>query len=116
MELSPEMGVHFAAASVGEKEITEAVNAVQRAYEDFMGPAWEKAQPPDEESMKAVTARGIAFVIALGAFHTVKMHGASAKFEEFMADAVVDVAGAMLKQVAEHRKEQAVAKRREGQA
>lgn len=55
--------LHF--TDIGANDFTEAVNFVQKAYIEYMTPAWEAAKNGDPD---LVAKRGFAFAIGTGAF------------------------------------------------
>ena len=90
---------------VGEDEVTTAVNLIQKVYDEFMGPAWEKMKQEGEEGAKLVSARAFAFVIATGAFHILQTAGAPDQVVEVITEAVADVATQMKAQLPKQKRE-----------
>jgi hypothetical protein len=99
------MGNIFSAEVSGE-EITDAVNAVQRAYDEYMGPAWKKLQEEGEAGGQMVASRGFSLLVATGAFHLLLLTGTPEEMLEMVKEAVKDTYDQMAQQLKQKRKEQ----------
>lgn len=59
---------------VGGEEISEALNLIQKAYDEYLGAAWEMLEQEGKETGGAMIAgRGFAFAVAIGAFYNFLM-------------------------------------------
>jgi|SRR5690606_40932345 len=92
-------------AELGDKEINEAVNFVQKTYQDYMAAAWKEMEAnPSPEAASVVAQRGFAFVVASGAIHMFLSHGAPKELEMMVASIIASVVGQMQEQAADAEK------------
>lgn len=104
MEISSKnVGLKFLDTEMGSDDITEALNAVQEAYDKFMTPAWELVKQDAEKGGNMAVKRGLAFVVASGAMHMFLSHGSSKSIENLVAEAIGEVVPQMLQQAKEQR-------------
>jgi len=106
MEIDKKMLGAFFSTEVGGDEMTDAVNAIQRAYDEYMKPAWEKVEKEGAAGGEMVAERGFSFMVAVGAFHMVLSGGTNPQIESAIADAVGDVVTQMRAQLAQKYREQ----------
>jgi hypothetical protein len=104
MEISAKHAKMIFATDFGDDEINLAVNFMQKAYEEFMKPAWGKLQAAatDEEREEAAAdaaKRGMGFVVSTGAFHMFLSKRAPPEIVEMIANIIADVVTQMSEQV-----------------
>lgn len=93
----------FLSTTVGGTEITDAVNAVQRAYDAFIGDAWDAPDVDGEERGARVAARTVAWSVALAAHHMILTRGAPESIAEAVADMVGETVASMERQIERSR-------------
>lgn len=108
MEINAKHANMVFAAEFGDEQINMAVNFMQKAYEDFMKPAWDKLAiaTTDEEKAAAgqdVAQRGMGFVVATGAFHMMLSAKAPKEIEDILADIIANVTEQMSQQLEARR-------------
>lgn len=99
------MGTIFA-ADVGGEEISAALNAIQKAYDEYMKVGWEKLEKEGEPGGQDVAARGFSFLVASGAFHFLLLHGSPKEMMEMVKEAVRETLEQMVAQLHEKHREQ----------
>ncbi len=91
-------------AAIGDEEITEAVNMIQKVYDDFLAPAWKKMEENKEEGGKMVASHSVAFIAACAAFVTLLTEGMPESMEEMFGQMVGEVVSQMKVHLAEKKK------------
>jgi hypothetical protein len=98
-----QMGNVFA-TEVDGVEISEALNRIQKVYDEYLKPAWDKADKNDPSTGAEVAKRGFAFLVATGAFHMLLCGQSRPEMGDTIADAVANVVMQMQSQIETKKK------------